>query len=155
MTGVETARPAGGGGQMKQAMRWSELKEGAQAEPLVLGPLTRTDFVRYPGASGDMNPIHHDETVTARGLRGAAGGGDVPRGGDGGARGRVARAGRTCAVRASGGRTRWPGDVLTITATVTRTYEENGEKRADVELACARQGAGVAVQGWMTFAFAE
>lgn len=23
-------------------------------------PLTRTDFVRYQGASGDLNPIHHD-----------------------------------------------------------------------------------------------
>ena len=29
--------------------------------PRVLGPLTRTDFVRYQGASGDMNPVHHDE----------------------------------------------------------------------------------------------
>ena len=26
-----------------------------------VGPLTRTDFVRYQGASGDFNPIHHDE----------------------------------------------------------------------------------------------
>ena len=30
-------------------------------EPLVVGPLTRTDIVRYQGASGDMNPLHHDE----------------------------------------------------------------------------------------------
>jgi acyl dehydratase len=27
----------------------------------VVGPLTRTDFVRYAGAGGDLNPIHHDE----------------------------------------------------------------------------------------------
>ncbi|GAA4204151.1 MaoC/PaaZ C-terminal domain-containing protein [Microbispora amethystogenes] len=26
-----------------------------------VGPLTRTDFVRYAGAGGDFNPIHHDE----------------------------------------------------------------------------------------------
>ncbi|MCC7076269.1 MAG: hypothetical protein IT198_04010 [Acidimicrobiia bacterium] len=26
-------------------------------------PLTRTDFVRYAGASGDMNPVHHDDTI--------------------------------------------------------------------------------------------
>src|SRR5918995_1789746 len=26
------------------------------------GPITRTDIVRYAGASGDFNPIHHDET---------------------------------------------------------------------------------------------
>lgn len=25
------------------------------------GPMTRTDFVRYAGASGDFNPIHHDD----------------------------------------------------------------------------------------------
>ena len=25
------------------------------------GPITRTDIVRYAGASGDFNPIHHDE----------------------------------------------------------------------------------------------
>jgi acyl dehydratase len=27
-----------------------------------VGPLTRTDFVRYAGAGGDLNPMHHDET---------------------------------------------------------------------------------------------
>src|SRR5258708_40062387 len=25
------------------------------------GPVTRTDLVRYAGASGDFNPLHHDE----------------------------------------------------------------------------------------------
>jgi len=25
------------------------------------GPITRTDLVRYAGASGDFNPLHHDE----------------------------------------------------------------------------------------------
>ncbi len=29
-------------------------------EPHSWGPLTRTDLVRYAGASGDFNPIHHD-----------------------------------------------------------------------------------------------
>lgn len=26
-------------------------------------PLTRSDFVRYAGAGGDFNPIHHDESM--------------------------------------------------------------------------------------------
>ena len=26
-----------------------------------IGPLTRTDIVRYAGAGGDFNPVHHDE----------------------------------------------------------------------------------------------
>jgi acyl dehydratase len=30
------------------------------APPLTIGPLTLTDLVRYQGASGDFNPIHHD-----------------------------------------------------------------------------------------------
>lgn len=25
------------------------------------GPITRTDLVRYAGAGGDFNPVHHDE----------------------------------------------------------------------------------------------
>ena len=28
--------------------------------PVTLGPVTRTDLVRYAGASGDFNPLHHD-----------------------------------------------------------------------------------------------
>ena len=34
---------------------------GAMGPERCVGPLTRTDFVRYAGASGDFNPIHHDE----------------------------------------------------------------------------------------------
>ena len=29
-------------------------------EPIEFGPVTRTDLVRYAGASGDFNPLHHD-----------------------------------------------------------------------------------------------
>ena len=34
---------------------------GDAAEPRQFGPITRTDFVRYQGASGDFDPLHHDE----------------------------------------------------------------------------------------------
>jgi acyl dehydratase len=37
------------------------LAVGYQAPPRTFPPLTRTDFVRYQGASGDFNPVHHDE----------------------------------------------------------------------------------------------
>ena len=49
---------------------------GASAER-TFGPISRTDIVRYAGAGGDFNPIHHDEifarsagypTVFAHGL---------------------------------------------------------------------------------------
>ena len=32
-----------------------------------IGPITRTDIVRYAGAGGDFNPVHHDD-VYARSL---------------------------------------------------------------------------------------
>lgn len=38
------------------------IAEGDRAARRRVGPLSRTDFVRYAGAGGDFNPIHHDET---------------------------------------------------------------------------------------------
>jgi acyl dehydratase len=37
------------------------LRDGDVAAPESRRALTRTDFVRYAGASGDFHPIHHDE----------------------------------------------------------------------------------------------
>ena len=34
---------------------------GDRCEPRTFGPITRTDFVKYQGASGDFVPLHHDE----------------------------------------------------------------------------------------------
>ena len=39
---------------------------GATRHERTLPPLTRTDIVRYAGASGDFNPIHHDEEYAVR-----------------------------------------------------------------------------------------
>jgi acyl dehydratase len=119
------------------------------------GPLTRTDIVKYQGASGDFNPIHHDE-----GFAKAAGFPTVFSVG-------MLQASylATYATELLGPanvrrfRTRfreqvWPGDVLTCTGTVTalRTDEESGEKVVDLELVVTRQTGGVAIQGSATFA---
>lgn len=39
---------------------------GDSAPERRVGPVTRTDIVRYAGAGGDFNPIHHDETFAHR-----------------------------------------------------------------------------------------
>lgn len=132
--------------------RWDELTEGASAPPRKVGPLTRTDFVRYQGASGDMNPVHHDETFAK------AAGYDAPLGVG------MFHAGVMATwatdwlgpenVRAFKVRWKepvWPGDVLTFEGRVTRKYEDGAERRVDLELVCTRDGGGVAVQGWATF----
>jgi acyl dehydratase len=119
------------------------------------GPLTRTDFVRYQGASGDFNPIHHDEefaksagfpTVFSVGMLQAGylatyvtdifGPSNV----------------RNFRVRFS--EQVWPGDVLTCEGTVASitTDEASGEKRAELALKVTRQTGGTAIVGWAAFA---
>src|SRR5262249_457207 len=60
-TGTATSPRRGGGEWRASGGTADALTEGRKAEPRDLGPLTRRDFVRYQGASGDFNPIHHDE----------------------------------------------------------------------------------------------
>ena len=138
--------------QAPRTPRFDELREGVGPEPLVIGPLTRTDFVRYQGASGDMNPVHHDEPFArAAGFPAPLGVG-------------MFQAGALAAWAASWlgpenvrrVRVRWkepvfPGDVLTLRAHVARAYEEGGERRVDVQLACVKQTGGTAVEGTATF----
>ena len=133
--------------------RWEELTEGATGPaPMVVGPITRTDFVRYQGASGDMNPIHHDEPfaksanypaplVVGMFQAGVLSSWAVAWLGAANVRKYKVRWKEQC----------WPGDVLSFSGRVAKRYEENGERRVDLDLVCTRQTGGVAVQGWATF----
>ena len=44
-------------------MSGSKWAAGTELPERVFGPVTLTDFVRYQGASGDMNPMHHDDAI--------------------------------------------------------------------------------------------
>lgn len=121
-------------------------------EPLVHGPVTRTDFVRYQGASGDMNPIHHDEEfATAAGFPSPFSVGMFQAG--------LLASWATDWLGAENVRNFrvrfkeqvWPGDVLTCTGEVTKDYDTDGERRVDLELSCTRQTGGVAITAWATF----
>ncbi|MGX6447440.1 MaoC/PaaZ C-terminal domain-containing protein [Patulibacter sp. S7RM1-6] len=96
------------------------LAVGDELPASTFGPVTRTDIVRYAGAGGDLNPIHHDETFArAAGLPGVFAMGMLPAGVLGN---RLARwVGpdnvRRFAVRFTG--QIWPDDVLRLTGTVT------------------------------------
>lgn len=46
-------------------LRAGELSVGESREQVVVENLTRTQIVQYAGASGDFNPIHHDEPFAA------------------------------------------------------------------------------------------
>jgi acyl dehydratase len=132
---------------------WEEVREGDPLAPVVVENLTRTDLVRYAGASGDFNPIHHDEefarlagnpTVFGHGMLTA---GFVGRcvtdfvGIENLRRYRVRFATRV-----------WPGDTITCTGKVTRRYEDQGETRIDGEVVATNQKGEVAVSGSFTAA---
>jgi acyl dehydratase len=123
-----------------------------QAPPREFGPLTRQMFVRYAGASGDLNPMHYDDelarsagypSVFAQGMFSAA-----------------LLAGFATDwlgarnVRRFGVRFRdqvWPGDVLTCAGTVKSVSEESAGERLTVELTATRQTGDVALTGTAEF----
>ncbi|MBI4596074.1 MAG: hypothetical protein HY730_06815 [Candidatus Tectomicrobia bacterium] len=51
---------------MAEKLYFEDVKEGDESKPLVTGPITRTQIVKYAGASGDFVPLHTDELFAIR-----------------------------------------------------------------------------------------
>ena len=47
---------------MTKAITYDSINVGDAMPTFTSDPVTRTHIVRYAGASGDFNPLHHDET---------------------------------------------------------------------------------------------
>ena len=113
------------------------------------GPVTRTDLVRYAGASGDFNPIHHDEGFARRaGLPSVMAHGMLSAGL---LASFVTRWFGPGSVRRYKVRFRdkvWPGDVLEAKGSVVREFATaSGERRAELALELVRQDGAVVVSG--------
>jgi acyl dehydratase len=120
---------------------------------LRIGPITRTDIVRFAGASGDFNPLHHDEAYAhAAGFDSVFAMGQM----QAGMLSRLASDWLGLAgVRAYKVRFRakvWPGDVLVLRgAEVGRDGDT-----VECELEAVREASGeVAVQAWVTAGIRE
>jgi acyl dehydratase len=102
--------------------------------------MTRTDFVRYAGASGDFHPLHHDEPYAKEaGLPGVFGMGLLHAGilGD-----RLARWAGPDNIRRFGIRFTgqvWPDDVLAFTGRVELIEQSDSGLLAHITLAVTRQ----------------
>jgi acyl dehydratase len=114
----------------------------------VCGPLTRTQFVRYAGASHDFNPNHHDEVYAREhGNKSVFGMGML-------AGGYCARlltnwlgAGSLRRLRIRFVSRFWPGDVLTCTARATAKGEADSGGLIECEFSARNQDGEVIVQG--------
>ena len=109
------------------APRIADLSVGDEGAPLVIENLSRTHFVTYAGASGDFNPMHHDDTIaTQAGSPSVFGHGMLTAGW----MARVvkdwfgAEALRKFQVRFA--KQVWPGETLTFSATITGIDEQAG-----------------------------
>jgi acyl dehydratase len=115
------------------------LAEGDELH-VTVGPLTRTDFVRYAGASGDFHPLHHDEVYAREaGMPGVFGMGMLHAGMLGAHLARWVGPENICAfaIRFTG--QVWPGDVLVLAGRVERVAEADGARVADLVLTVTRQ----------------
>jgi acyl dehydratase len=134
---------------------FDDLSVGDEAPPLVVEKLTRTNFVRYAGASGDFNPMHHDDTIaTSVGNPSVFGHGMLTAG----LMARVVKdwfgpeSLRRYQVRFS--KQVWPGDTLTFSAKVSGKRDDDGEKLVDLECTATNQDGVEVMAGSATAAVA-
>jgi acyl dehydratase len=117
----------------EQKLFFDDVKEGDTA-PEVVRELTRTDLVKYAGASGDFNPMHHDD-VQAKdaGLPSVFGHGMFTMGLLGTALTDYVGVGNLRLYRVRFTKQTWPGEKLATKITVAKKYDEHGEHRVDLE----------------------
>jgi acyl dehydratase len=132
------------------------LAPGARLPERVFGPVTMTDIVRYQGASGDMNPIHHDdEFARAAGFPAAISVGMLGAGWL--AAYCTEHLGEETVRRF---RTRFAavvyrGDRLTASAEVVRRFDCDGETRVELAVQLRKDDGGLAISGLAEFAVSE
>jgi acyl dehydratase len=130
-----------------------ELVPGARFPERTFGPVTATDIVRYQGASGDMNPIHHDDDFArAAGFPASISAGMLGAGWL--AAYCTEHLGEETVRRF---RTRFSavvyrGDRLTASAEVVRRFEQDGEPRVELALRLRKGDGSVVTSGTAEFA---
>jgi acyl dehydratase len=133
-------------------LAYDDISEGDEA-PSISHELTRTDLVRYAGASGDYNPMHHDEVkATGAGLPSVFGHGMFSMGLLGRALTDWAGVGNLRRYQVRFTKQTWPGETLTTRVSVTAKREEGGERLVDVELSLVNQDGEAKLAGSATIA---
>ena len=117
-----------------QVLYFEDVAEGDRA-PELAHVLTRTDLVAYAGASGDFNPMHHDEVkATAAGQPSVFGHGMFSMGLVGTAITNYVGVGNVRRFQVRFARQTWPDEELRTRIVVTRTRTEGDDHLVDLDV---------------------
>jgi acyl dehydratase len=131
----------------EQALKFDEVNEGDEA-PVLSHKLTRTDLVKYAGASGDFNPMHTDEvSAQAVGLPSVFGHGMFAMGMLGTAVTDYVGVGNLASFKVRFTKQTWPDEILKTNVVVTAKRDEDGQKLIDLECEVSNGDGQVKVAG--------
>ncbi len=134
----------------EQKLFFDEVTEGDQA-PSRTHTLTRTDLVRYAGASGDYNPMHHDEIqATAAGQPSVFGHGMFSMGFLGSAIDEYVGVANLTRYQVRFARQTGPGEELSTRVTVRGKRTEGGRHLIDLDVRLVNQEGEEKVVGEAT-----
>ncbi|MFC1886300.1 MaoC/PaaZ C-terminal domain-containing protein [Thermodesulfobacteriota bacterium] len=128
---------------------FEDVNEGDALTTLVKEPVTRTQIVRYAGASRDFNPMHHDEPlaqaegmggVFAHGMMSLAFLGQMVKDWCGHERMRKIKIRFMDLVR--------PGDIITCKGAITKKYQSDGKNFIEADIFAQNQNNVTVTKGF-------
>ena len=129
-----------------------DVKVGEEA-PSRRHRLTRTDLVRYAGASGDFNPMHHDEVLAREAAQPSVfGHGMFSMGFLGSAIDDFVGIGNLTRYKVRFARQTWPGEELSTRIRVAGLREEDGRHLVDLAVSLVNEEGEEKVVGEATAA---
>jgi acyl dehydratase len=129
-------------------LKFADVKTGETA-PVVSHELTRSDLVRYAGASGDFNPMHTVEPdAQAAGLPSVFGHGMFTMGLLGRALTDWVGVGNLTRFKVRFTKQTWPGEVLTTSIVVRAKHDD--DRLVDLDCSVANADGEVKVAGEAT-----
>ena len=132
-------------------LRYVTVKVGDALEPLVKGPLERSQFVAYGQAAMDANPIHTDEEFAQQsGYKSVFAQGMLSMGFLAQMLVENAGVGSVKKVKARFTKITWPGETITCKGVVTRKYEEDGRQLVDCDIHTENQDGERRIEGTAT-----
>jgi acyl dehydratase len=136
----------------EQKLFFEDVNEG-DTGPEVRHELTRTDLVMYAGASGDFNPMHHDEVkAKAAGLPSVFGHGMFSAGVLGKAITDYVGIGNLRRYKVRFVKQTWPGEEFVTKVVIKAKRKEDGDNLVDLECSLTNADGEVKVEGEATAA---